>query len=70
MPRTEYNDPEAEKQFKDGQRVPIPQERPSSATAEWDNSIEGKLDNEMRALRNPERSWLGKAIYGNSRGKR
>lgn len=65
MPRTEYNDSEAEKLFKDNEKVPLPRERPSSASAEWNNSPEGKMDAEYRALKKPNSSLLRKSTYGN-----
>lgn len=76
MPRTEYSDPEAEKAYQDmadnsskPSGVPLPKERPSSADAEWNNSQEGRLDAESRALKNPDRSWLGKALLGSGSPK-
>lgn len=72
MPRLEYNDPVAETQFHENDvkqrplagNVPLPKERPSSADAEFNNSPEGRLAAEERAVKGGSRSWLGKAIYG------
>lgn len=50
--------------YANGGRVPIPKERPSSADAEWNNSIEGRNYQEEQRLKKPEGSWFRKAIFG------
>lgn len=66
MPRLQYDNSEAESNFNssDVNKIPLPKPRPSSADAEFNNSIDGKIYREEQAAKVGTSSWLHKAIYG------